>query len=63
VFKDENITVEALKVPHGSWPEAFAYHFTTPDRIVVISGDTAPSENIKKYSRNVDILVHEVYCE
>ena len=46
---------------HGAWPNAFGYRFTTPDRVVVISGDAAPGENIEKYSRDADILVHEVY--
>ena len=29
--------------------------------MIVISGDTAPCENIIKYSQGADILVHEVY--
>jgi len=46
VYKDENVTVEAFSVRHGSWPNAFGYRFTTPDRVIVISGDAAPSENV-----------------
>lgn len=63
VYKDENVTVEAFPVKHGAWPNAFGYRFTTPDRVVVISGDAAPDSNIEKFSRNADILIHEVYCD
>jgi len=61
IYQDENIKVEAFRVAHGSWPNAFGFRFTTPDKIIVISGDTSPSENIIKYSKGVDILIHEVY--
>jgi ribonuclease BN (tRNA processing enzyme) len=61
IFEDENVTVEAFPVRHGSWPNAFGYRFTTPDRVIVISGDAAPSENIEKFSLGADILIHEVY--
>ena len=61
VYKDENVTVEAFKVRHGAWPNAFGYRFTTPDRVIVISGDAAPDANLEQYARDADILVHEVY--
>jgi len=57
------VKVEAFSVPHGSWPNAFGYRFTTPDKVIVISGDTAPSEKLIEYSRGADILVHEVYFD
>ena len=41
--------------------EAYAYKFHTPDKIIVISGDTAPVENMVEIARDCDILVHEVY--
>lgn len=63
IFKDENVTVEAFCVPHGSWPDAWGYRFTTPDRVIVVSGDTAPSRELAKYARGADILVHEVYSQ
>ena len=61
VYKDDNVKVEAFRVRHGSWPNAFGYRFTTPDRVIVISGDTTLDENVEKYSKDVDILIHEVY--
>jgi ribonuclease Z len=61
IYEDNNVKVEAFLVNHGSWPNAFGFRFTTPDKVIVISGDTAPSDNVIKYSRGADILLHEVY--
>jgi ribonuclease Z len=61
VYTDKNVRVEAFPVKHGSWPNAFGFRFTTPDKVIVISGDTAPCETLFKYGKNADILVHEVY--
>jgi ribonuclease Z len=63
VFEDDNVRVEAFRVPHGSWPEAWGYRFTTPDTVIVVSGDTAPSDVLKRYSQGADVLIHEVYSE
>ncbi len=61
VYKDENVTVKAFLVHHGSWPEAFGYRFETPDRTVVISGDCTPSESVIENCNGCDVLIHEVY--
>lgn len=61
VFEDDNVKVEAFPVRHGTWPNAFGYRFTTPDRVVVISGDAAPGASLEKYAQGADILIHEVY--
>ena len=63
IYQDENVKVEAFPVPHGNWPSAWGYRFTTPDKVIVISGDTAPSEKLVEYARGADILIHEVYLE
>jgi len=64
VYKDDFVSVEAFLVEHGSWPEAFGFKFTTPDRTIAISGDTRPCENLIEKCKGVDILIHEVYsCE
>ena len=60
-YEDADVKVEAFLVKHGTWPNAYGYRFTTPDKVIVISGDTAPCENIVQYSRGVNILIHEVY--
>ena len=61
IYRDSLITAEAFKVVHGSWSNAFGYRFTTPNKTIVISGDTRPCDNILKYSKDADILIHEVY--
>jgi len=61
IFTDNNIQVEAFRVLHGDLPNAFGFRFTTPDKVIVISGDTAPCKSIQKYSQGADVLIHEVY--
>jgi ribonuclease BN (tRNA processing enzyme) len=61
VYRDSNVTVTAIAVPHANWKHAFAYRFETRDRVVVVSGDTRPSEAIVKACDGCDVLVHEVY--
>jgi len=61
VFEDDNVKVEAFRVRHGTWPNAFGYRFTTPDRIIVISGDAAPGGALEEHAAGADILIHEVY--
>jgi ribonuclease BN (tRNA processing enzyme) len=63
VFHDERVTVTAFAVPHGAWPQAFGYRFQTPDRTIVISGDTGPTSRIEDQCPRCDVLVHEVYSE
>lgn len=61
VYRDANVTVTAFAVKHGSWDQAFGYRFDTADRRVVISGDTAPSEEVVQACDGCDLLLHEVY--
>lgn len=63
VLQDENVTVTAFAVAHGSWTQAFGYRFETPDRVVVVAGDTAPTEAVVEFCDGCDILVHEVYSK
>ncbi|MEO8126406.1 MAG: MBL fold metallo-hydrolase [Bryobacteraceae bacterium] len=61
VYRDANVTVRAIAVPHGSWPQAFGYAVDAAGRSIVISGDTSPSEAIVEACDGCDVLVHEVY--
>jgi len=63
VYRDENVRVIAFAVKHGSWPHAYGYRFETADRVIVVSGDTAPCESLEVHARGCDILVHEVYSD
>jgi len=63
VYKDDRVTVMAFAVKHGAWEHAFGFRFQTPDRTIVISGDTGPESNIDEECRRCDVFVHEVYSE
>ncbi len=61
VYRDENVTVSAFPVRHGTWKYAFGYRFDTKDRRIVISGDTAPTEEVVRACDGCDVLLHEVF--
>ena len=63
VYRDDRVTVRAFLVKHGSWDEAFGYRFDTPDRSIVFSGDTAPTDAIIEACNGCDVLIHEVYSQ
>lgn len=56
------LTVSAFLVDHGPVRPAYGFRFDGGGRSVVVSGDTRPSENLVRWSRGVDCLVHEC-CE
>lgn len=59
VMQDENVKVTSALVVHPEVSPALAYRFDTADRSIVISGDTARSDNLAKLARGADVLVHE----
>jgi len=61
VYQDNNVKVKAIPVKHGTFQHAFGYRFETPSRIIVISGDTIPTEALISNAMGCDILIHEVY--
>ena len=63
VYKDQNVTVTAFAVHHGNWAHAYGYRFETPDRTIVISGDTRPDAAISDNCHGCDVLIHEVYTQ
>ena len=63
VYRDTNVTVRAFRVPHGEWQYAFGYRFETPDRTIVISGDTSPGTELVNSAKGCDVLIHEVYTQ
>ena len=54
--------LSAFVVEHDPVRPAFGYRFEGGGRSVVVSGDTKPCENLMKWSRGVDVLIHEC-CE
>jgi ribonuclease BN (tRNA processing enzyme) len=63
IYQDKNVKVTAFAVLHGKWKEAYGYRFDTPDRVIVVSGDTTYCPNLVANAKGCDILIHEVYSE
>ena len=61
IYKDENVEVLAFKNDHGDFENSYGFLFTTDDKKILFSGDTAVSKNLMRYGNDLDILVHEVY--
>ena len=61
IYEDRNVRVTAFPVRHEEMANSFGYRFDAPDRVVVISGDTAPTQALIDHSRGCDLLVHEAY--
>ena len=69
VFQDANVKVTAVENSHFHFPAAspafgkcksYSYRFETPDRVVVFTGDTGPSDAVAELAKNADMLVTEV---
>ena len=63
IYRDDNVTVTAFAVQHGSWDQAFGFRFDSKDRSIVISGDTIATEAVVNACDGCDVLVHEVYAK
>jgi ribonuclease BN (tRNA processing enzyme) len=58
-YKDENVTVSAFATKHAM--ESYGYRFETPDRSIVISGDTNPTQATIDACHGCDVLIHEAH--
>jgi ribonuclease BN (tRNA processing enzyme) len=61
VYKDQHVTVIAFPVHHGDHLDAFGFRFETPDRTIVLSGDTSPTQSLIEHCEGCDVLIHEAY--
>jgi ribonuclease Z len=61
VYENNGVKVTAFLVDHGLVKPALGYRVDYQGHSVVLSGDTRPSENLIKFSRGTDVLVHEVF--
>ena len=59
VYRDSNVTVTAFATKHAM--ESYGYRFDTPDRSIVISGDTNPTQATIDACRGCDVLIHETH--
>jgi ribonuclease BN (tRNA processing enzyme) len=69
VYQDANIKVTAAENTHfhltaanpayGKY-KSYAYRIETPDKVVVFTGDTGPSQSVESLAKGADMLVSEV---
>ena len=69
IFQDANIKVTAVENTHFHFQpgspgygkyKSYAYRFDTPDRSVVFTGDTGPSDAVARLAKGADLLVSEM---
>jgi len=60
VYEKNGVKVIAFLVDHYPVVPAFGYRIEYDGHSVVLSGDTRYSENLIKYARGTDLLIHEV---
>ena len=56
---DGSVKVEAVAVHHEPVPDAVAYRVSSPDGVIVISGDTRVCQEVELLSSGAAIVVHE----
>jgi len=60
VYERNGVKVTAFEVDHATARPAFGYRIEYGGRSVVLSGDTRLSENLIRFSKGTDLLIHEV---
>lgn len=61
VYERDGVKITAFRVNHSDIIDsALGYRLDYKGRSVLISGDTRYSENLIKYAKEVDVLIHEV---
>jgi ribonuclease Z len=63
VYDEGGVKITAFLVDHGPVKPALGYRLDHAGRSVAISGDTRPSDNLVRFSKGVDVLIHEVVDE
>jgi ribonuclease Z len=61
IYDDGEVKVTAFVVNHKPVEPAFGYRFDAHGKSIVISGDTRPNDNVVKFARGADVLIHEAY--
>lgn len=61
VYDHNGVKVTAFRVAHEPVAPAYGYRVDYAGHSVVVSGDTRPSDNLVKFSKGVDVLIHEVF--
>lgn len=61
VYEDNQLRIEAFQVDHPHWSHAYGYRIKVANKTIVVSGDTMPSDGIRRYATNADYLIHEAF--
>jgi len=59
VLDRDGLKITAFTVHHDPATPAYGYRFDYAGRSIVVSGDTAPDENLARAARGADVIVHE----
>lgn len=59
ILEEGGLRVRAFRVAHEPVDPAVGYRFDYAGRSVVVSGDTARSDNLVHFAKGADLLVHE----
>lgn len=67
IYQDANVKVTAVenshfdfhKGPASTKHKSYSYRFETPDRVIVFTGDTGPSDAVTELAKGADLLVSE----
>jgi ribonuclease Z len=60
VYEKNGVKVTAFEVDHRPIQPSYGYRVEYEGKAVVLSGDTAYCENLIKFAKNVDLLIHNV---
>jgi ribonuclease Z len=59
-YESNGVRVTAFEVQHAGPETSYGYKIEYKGRSVVLSGDTIYNENVIKYAKGADLLVHQV---
>jgi len=59
VYNQDGVKIEAFSVNHEPISPAVGYRVSYKGKVLVISGDTKRSDQVIKYAKDADILLHE----
>ena len=59
IFDRDGLKIEAFLVSHDPAEPAYGYRITYKGRTAVVSGDTKKVQNMVRFTKDADVLVHE----
>ncbi len=62
IYTDSNVKVTAFLVNHKPVDPAYGYRIDFGERSIVVSGDTTYSKNLIDHSKDIDVLIHEIFA-